>query len=203
MYRKQKRSPYKNLQHPGANDTLEIFFDGGYRIMTGEAASAAILMSRRGVPLQTVSRSLKNADSFSAEVHGLILAIQMAKSLSAKYVTFKGDNRALCYLVRAKQPPRSKRARAIFKQIRAEMEGIERWKIEWIPREKNRLADQKCDKEIKYYGKNGIVDLAAITQNEGGPNVNEGIIGKFLIFCSDKIKDFLWKIICRLEEGKV
>lgn len=135
-----------------------IYFDGGYRPATGQGAAAAWLSGEKSKRMIRWA-SLRNADSQSAELYGLILAIRLAKELKLSDVMFCGDNKGVCQSLKGSMSNKSQKHRKLFAIAEKEVAGVRFWSSKWVPRSKNRFADKVCNRVMDHRSNKRVVDI--------------------------------------------
>jgi ribonuclease HI len=117
-----------------------IHFDGGGE-SPGPVTAACIVELSDGAFVQDVKRFDEGTHN-TAEWQALILGLRMALKHGERHVVVKGDS-----LLVVKQINREwKTKNAALQSLRAQAEELlalfETWRVEWIPRKENRVADE-------------------------------------------------------------
>jgi ribonuclease HI len=130
-------------------DTPTLFFDGGARGNPGEAAGAAVLIMPDGQK-HLVSKYLKFATNNEAEYCGLILGLKKAQSLGIQNLDIKGDSNLIINQVNKKWKVKSPNLQNLYQEACDLLKEFNRVSLNWIPREKNKLADQAVNQCIDH-----------------------------------------------------
>ncbi len=127
------------------HDSVKIFFDGGSRGNPGPAAGAAYTDWQGG---QERSCFLEHATNNEAEYRGLLLAIEIAKEFQLPNPTFLGDSKLVVMQVSGEWQAKHPMMQQLKQQALDSLRSLARWRIEWIPREKNSQADRLANEEM-------------------------------------------------------
>jgi ribonuclease HI len=133
-----------------------IFFDGssfarGRRGGPGASAGAAVVISPSGM-LVSRSRFIRLGDSDVAEYEGLILGITLALEAGARAVEIFGDSRNVIDQVLGKKSVKKTSLSLRLAEVKARLQDFPEWSLQWIPREKNGLADAEARRCIESLG---------------------------------------------------
>lgn len=143
-------NPSKAVRGVGLRkDTIRIFFDGGSRGNPGPAAGAAFADFEGG---RERVAFLESGTNNEAEYCGLLMAIELARELQFKNVTFLGDSKLVVMQVSGEWQARDPRMDELRRKALQALSSIPDWTLEWIPREQNaeadRVANQEMDKQL-------------------------------------------------------
>lgn len=135
-------------------ELVTIFFDGGSRGNPGPAAGAAHTVANGGL---TKTHFLAHATNNEAEYWGLILAARIAKENGFQNVLFKGDSKLVVSQLTGEWKVKSEVLGGLLAEAKREIASLPRWRIEWIPREENGLADRAANEAMD--SSMGIVEV--------------------------------------------
>ncbi len=139
---------------------VKIYFDGGSRGNPGPAAGAAFMDFDGG---KSKSCFLPSATNNEAEYRGLILGIELARECGLDRVLFLGDSRLVVMQIRGEWQVKSATLAVLHAEAKAALKGVPRWTIDWIPREKNSIADGLANAAMdSYAGLEPILPEAAL-----------------------------------------
>ena len=134
-----------------ANETIEIYFDGGTCISNpGAAAGAAVLYLPDPIgETVTASKFLPKATNNEADYTGLIAGLEKAMELEHKSVVVFGDSdlvvKQVNGLYRVKQP----HLKLLWEQAIALKQQFSSCSIAWVPRAQNVAADAAVTQAIQ------------------------------------------------------
>jgi len=142
-------------------ESIKIFFDGGSRGNPGPAAGAAYTDWQGG---QERALFLEFATNNEAEYHGFLLAIELARSLQLPNPTFLGDSKLVVMQVSGEWQAKHPSMQQLKERALEALRSLPRWRIEWIPREKNSEADRIANEEMNR--RMGIQPMESVPGNE-------------------------------------
>lgn len=134
-----------------------IYFDGssfsrGRRGGPGASAGAALLIHPDGMQTSD-STFIRQGDSDLAEYAGLILGLRLAKENGAKTLEIFGDSRNVIDQVLGLKLVKKLSLSLCLLEVRSRLADFPEWTLQWIPREKNGLADALARRCIEARGR--------------------------------------------------
>jgi ribonuclease HI len=130
------------------SERLVVHVDGGARGNPGPAAIAAVLADADGTILDERSETIGRATNNVAEYRAVLLGIERAGALGAAELELVGDSELIVKQVRGEYRVKDAGLRELHSQVRAALEGFERWSIRNVPREENAHADRLVNEAL-------------------------------------------------------
>ncbi len=121
------------------------YFDGASRGNPGESAAGACIVGDDGKIIWECARPLGSGTNNEAEYHALIMLLEEIACRGLKNVIVRGDSRLVVSQVTGKWKVREERLRPLAERA-MELAKISAARLEWIPREKNAMADALSNK---------------------------------------------------------
>lgn len=133
---------------------LLTYTDGGARGNPGPAACGAVIQNEKGEIISELSKYIGEATNNQAEYSALILALEEVENIFQKENA--EEKRVECYLdseLVVKQLKREYRIKneglkPLFQKVIKLISGFDSIKFNYIPREKNKLADKLANREL-------------------------------------------------------
>ncbi len=122
--------------------------DGASRGNPGEAACAAILFDKRGEELLRRSQRLGVTTNNVAEYHGVILALELAKSLGAAELLLKTDSELVARQLNGQYKVKHVSLKPLVRRARELAVGLERFEVVHVSREETQEADGLANAEL-------------------------------------------------------
>jgi len=129
------------------NDAV-LHVDGGSRGNPGPAAASFIMTDTTGNKLSAKAFFLGEATNNVAEYTAVQKGLAAARELGIKRLTVFSDSELLVKQVSGEYKVKSEQIRPLFRQVVNLLEGFDRWKIQFIPREKNEQADRLVNQAL-------------------------------------------------------
>ena len=128
---------------------LMIHTDGGSRANPGPSAAAVIIRDAdTNKTLHEAAYFLGRATNNVAEYEGLIRALKIARQLGAKRVQIFADSELMVRQTTGQYRVKSAELKPLAQQAQSLLLKIDTWRIEHIPREQNREADQLVNRAL-------------------------------------------------------
>lgn len=127
---------------------LKLFIDGAARGNPGPAAVGVVLADSTGRTVKELSRSLGTATNNVAEFVALILGLQEALHLGARELSVFSDSELLVRQINGRYRIKDETLQWLHVVIRHLVEGLKRFEITHIPREKNAKADRLAARAV-------------------------------------------------------
>jgi ribonuclease HI len=128
--------------------SVTIFSDGGARGNPGPAGIGAILLDAQGQTLAEVSEFIGKATNNQAEYLALLAGLEKAHEFNVSSVFMFLDSKLVVEQIAGRWKIKDLELRKIAEKIHAVLVGFQSWKIQHVPREKNRVADCLVNKAI-------------------------------------------------------
>ena len=122
-------------------DRVRVNVDGGSRGNPGPAAIAAIAGDESGQILVERGEQIGIATNNIAEYRALLLGIALATELGAREIELIGDSELVVRQVEGRYKVKDPNLRQLHSQVRAALDGFEKWSIRHVRREENAVAD--------------------------------------------------------------
>ncbi len=129
-------------------DEIVVYIDGGSRGNPGPAAAAFILTDSGGVQLQAKALFLGQTTNNVAEYTAIVKALQAAEQIGAKQITIFSDSELLVKQINGQYKVKSELIRPFFWQAVKLLNEFESWKVQFVPREKNKEADKLVNQAL-------------------------------------------------------
>ena len=125
---------------PEVMELATIHFDGGGQ-SPGPVTAACTVELSDGSFDQDVKRFDQGTHN-TAEWQALILGLSLARKHGARHVVVKGDSTLVVRQINREWKTRSPKLRSLRTEAEELLAQFESWRVEWIPREENRRADE-------------------------------------------------------------
>jgi ribonuclease HI len=129
-------------------EQLLVNVDGGARGNPGPAAIAAVVATPDGEVLESRGEVIGRATNNVAEYRALLLGIERAQALGAREVELVGDSELIVKQVKGEYRVKDAGLRPLHAEVRAALEGFERWSIRHVRREHNVEADRLVNEAL-------------------------------------------------------
>ena len=126
---------------------MQGYFDGASRGNPGTAGAGALLVNENGEVIWETARFLGTKTNNEAEYTALLLLPKAAKERDIKTLNIYGDSKLVVSQVSKQWKINLPHLRALAQEAWSLMEGMS-VTLEWIPREKNKLADALSNQGI-------------------------------------------------------
>ncbi len=132
------------------------YFDGASRGNPGESSAGACIVGDDGKIIWECARPLGIGTNNEAEYKALIMLLEEIASRGLKNVTVRGDSRLVISQVTGKWKVREERLRPLAERA-AELAKAAGARLEWVPRERNAMADALSNRAF-----GGATEAAAV-----------------------------------------
>jgi ribonuclease HI len=133
-------------------ERLVVNVDGGARGNPGPAAIAAVVSTPDGEVLDSRGEEIGTATNNVAEYRALLLGIELARARGASEVELIGDSELIVKQVKGEYRVKDAGLRPLHAQVRAALEGFDRWTIRHVRREHNAAADALVNETLDAAG---------------------------------------------------
>ena len=139
---------------PSREETLEFFIhaDGASRGNPGEAGIGAVIADTEGRTVKEIKRFLGMATNNVAEYRAVIFALEQAWQLGAAKVRVYLDSELVVRQLRGEYRVREAHLQTLHQQAMKTLNCFSQYRIQNIPREENRRADQLANEAIDQRG---------------------------------------------------
>lgn len=127
---------------------MRAFVDGASRGNPGEAGAGAVLVAEDG-RVRCLRRYLGEATNNVAEYQALLLALEEAVRMGARRLEVCSDSQLLVRQMQGRYAVRSPRLKELHRRAREMADRLESFRIRYIPREENALADEMANRAIE------------------------------------------------------
>lgn len=128
---------------------LFIYIDGASRGNPGEGACGVVIKNKKGEIISEEARALGICTNNFAEYSSLHLALSVANRFNAKKLHIYSDSMLLVKQYNGEYKIRNSKLKELMDIIKKEIKNFESVKIEYIPREKNKIADKLVNRFLK------------------------------------------------------
>jgi len=135
---------------------LIIYSDGASKGNPGDAGIGVVIRSDDGNSLAEIGEYIGKTTNNVAEYEALILGLEAARELGADEVEVRSDSQLLVMQLRGVYKVKSERLFPLHTRARQLLLSFRRSRVEHIPREQNRRADELANEGVKL-GKNKAV----------------------------------------------
>jgi phosphoribosylglycinamide formyltransferase-1 len=122
--------------------------DGASRGNPGPAAAGFILTDPAGKQIQAKSFFLGHATNNVAEYTSIVKALEAIKQLGVKQIIVYSDSELLVKQLNGEYRLKSEQIKPLFRQATDLLSEFENWKVQHIPREKNKEADKLVNQAL-------------------------------------------------------
>jgi ribonuclease HI len=127
---------------------LIIHTDGASRGNPGQAGIGIVIYDEAGNVVREVSQGLGRTTNNVAEYTALVEALRQALKLGAEEVTVRSDSELMVKQIRGEYAVKNVGLQPLFVEARRLLLRFPRWRIEHVPREENRRADELANRGI-------------------------------------------------------
>ena len=124
--------------------------DGASRGNPGEAGIGIVIYDENGVPMKEIARYLGKATNNTAEYSALIEGLRAATELGAKDIIIRSDSELMVRQVMGEYKVRNQGLQSLFVEARRLLMHFRVWRLEYVPRELNRRADELANEGIDH-----------------------------------------------------
>jgi phosphoribosylglycinamide formyltransferase 1 len=122
-------------------DKVVAYIDGGSRGNPGPAAAGFVLSDQEGNQLITKGLFLGQRTNNEAEYTALVKALEAAQQLNAIQLMIFSDSELLVKQIKGEYKVKSEKILPLYEQASTLLSQFEKWKIQHVYREKNKIAD--------------------------------------------------------------
>jgi ribonuclease HI len=122
--------------------------DGAARGNPGEAGCGAVICDKNGAVVQQLSRYLGQTTNNVAEYEALLMGLKAVTKLGKKPIRIQSDSQLLVRQLNGEYRVKDEKLKRLFHKATALLRQFEAYRIVYVPREKNKLADRLANKGI-------------------------------------------------------
>ena len=122
--------------------------DGGSRGNPGPAACAVVLSTLEGTRVAAFSKHLGRGTNNFAEYQGLLAALRYALDNRRTHLRVKSDSELLVRQIQGRYKVKSADLKPLHQQALGLISELQKFEIEYVPREKNREADRLVNEAL-------------------------------------------------------
>lgn len=127
---------------------MVLHTDGASRGNPGEAGIGIVIYDENGVPMREIARYLGKVTNNIAEYTALIEGLRAATELGAKDIIIRSDSELMVRQVMGEYKVRNQGLQPLFVEARRLLMHFHYWRLEYVPRELNRRADELANEGI-------------------------------------------------------
>jgi ribonuclease HI len=116
-------------------------FDGGCDPNPGNGGCGSVILKNNKI-IAEKSRKLENTTNNKAEYKGLILGLKKAIKLNIKTILIQGDSKLVINQVSNLWKIKNEGLKPLHAKTQELLKNFDNYKLEWIPRDKNTIADR-------------------------------------------------------------
>jgi len=135
---------------------LVAYIDGACRGNPGESGVGVFFQDKKGNPLFKAYRYIGPATNNIAEYRALILALEQAQKLKAKYLTLYSDSQLIVNQIRGEYKVKDAKLKPLLRKALSLINGFQKMEIERIERKENQLADSLANRAIDTKGEDEL-----------------------------------------------
>lgn len=127
---------------------FKVYIDGASRGNPGESGVGVVVCDASGKIIKEFSKYIGIATNNQAEYCALISALDVTNDFKDDILTFYVDSEVLYKHLTGEYRIRDKNLKMFFDRAMKSLKGFKKVNFEWIPREKNKIADKLSQKAI-------------------------------------------------------
>lgn len=121
---------------------LIIHVDGGSRGNPGPAGAGVVIQAEDGTRILEAGYFLGQQTNNAAEYHALIRALEHARRCGDQPIAVRSDSELLIRQITGQYRVRNPKLAELFEQVQLLLLKVGCWRVEHVPREQNRRADE-------------------------------------------------------------
>jgi ribonuclease HI len=125
-----------------------VMVDGAARGNPGEAGCGALIMDENGNVVKELSRYLGRTTNNVAEYEGLLMGLDALIQLGKRRVRVQSDSQLLVRQLNGEYRVKDEKLKALFQSALALLRQFDGYRILYVPRELNKLADRLANRGI-------------------------------------------------------
>jgi ribonuclease HI len=133
---------------PKSDGEWLVMVDGAARGNPGEAGCGALIIDDNGNVVKELSRYLGRTTNNVAEYEGLLMGLDALIRLGKRRVRVQSDSQLLVRQLNGEYRVKDEKLKTLFQSARALLRQFDGYRILYVPRELNKLADRLANKGI-------------------------------------------------------
>jgi ribonuclease HI len=125
-----------------------LMVDGAARGNPGDAGCGAVILDRSGTVVKELSRYLGRATNNVAEYEGLLMGLEALLQLGKRRIRVQSDSQLLVRQLNGEYRVKNEKLKMLFQKAVTLLRQFEAYRILYVPRELNTLADRLANKGI-------------------------------------------------------
>lgn len=125
-----------------------IYCDGAARGNPGPAGAGALILGEDGSVVFELSKYLGETTNNQAEYQALILALEEAMKQDAEEIQVYSDSELMVRQIKGQYRVKNGGLKELFKIVLRKLQTFKKYNIDYLPREKNALADSLANRAI-------------------------------------------------------
>jgi ribonuclease HI len=125
-----------------------LMVDGAARGNPGEAGCGAVICDENGNVVKALSRYLGRTTNNVAEYHGLLLGLEALVEMEPRPIRVQSDSQLLVRQLNGQYRVKDPKLQALFAKSLALLRRVKAYRILYVPRELNKLADRLANEGI-------------------------------------------------------
>ena len=125
-----------------------LMVDGAARGNPGDAGCGAVILDPSGTVVKELSRYLGYATNNVAEYEGLLMGLEALLQLGKKRIRVQSDSQLLVRQLNGTYRVKNEKLKTLFQTAVKLLHQFEGYRILYVPRELNKLADRLANKGI-------------------------------------------------------
>jgi ribonuclease HI len=135
--------------NPGQqHERLRVHSDGAARGNPGLAGAGAVLSTPDGAVVERLGKFLGTQTNNVAEYTALLLGLARAKALGAREVEVFADSELMIRQLEGRYQVKAPGLKPLYEQARALLRGFSKVRLQHVPREQNKDADEMSNRAI-------------------------------------------------------
>ena len=122
--------------------------DGAARGNPGEAGCGAVILDEKGTVVKELSRYLGRTTNNVAEYEGLLMGLEALVQLRKERIRVQCDSQLLVRQLNGEYRVKDEKLKVLFQRALALLRQFDGYRILYVPRELNKLADRLANKGI-------------------------------------------------------
>lgn len=127
---------------------LIIHTDGASRGNPGDSGIGFVFFDAQGKTVKEDGRYLGLATNNVAEYTALLEALKEAATMGAKKIHVRSDSELMVKQINGQYRVKNEGLIPIFNEVKKRLVGFPEWEVRYVPREKNRRADELANQGI-------------------------------------------------------
>jgi len=136
----------------GTAKALVLRVDGAARGNPGPAGIGVVIQNEKGDVLETYKLGIGRSTNNFAEYTALLEGLKLVSERNPQSLAIFMDSELVVKQIKGEYKVKHPQLRTMFVQVNQLLRRFPRWKIEYVPREQNRLADRLANEAIDEQG---------------------------------------------------